>query len=317
MKTRNKIRYYIIAILAAIVLMVISTSMIRAQQDPQYSQYMFNMMSVNPAYTGTRDAMNILLLSRLQWVGLDGAPRSHTLALHTPIREKKIGLGASVISDNIGPVKSTYINLNYAYRLKLTETLTLSAGLKAGINNYDVNLTGLELNESDPSFGQDYTRNFQPNFGVGFYLYSNQYYAGFSIPKLLKESSWNSGSPDQGFVSVKRHFFLTAGYVFELNSDWKFKPSLLNKIVEGAPPSLDVTAQVLYRDRFWLGTTYRIGDAIAILFEMQVNKQITVGYAYDITVSQMRKTSNGSHEILVSYDFTGYTNDRVKSPRYF
>lgn len=300
-----------------IAIIVLGVQNLKAQQEPQYTQYMFNMMSVNPAYTGTREALNALLLSRLQWVGVEGAPRSHTFALHSPINNKKIGLGASIIADNIGPVTNTYINVNYAHRIQLNENITLSLGLKGGIYNYYVGLSDLQLNEFDNSFTEDYKKNFQPNIGAGAYLYTKDYFVGISAPKLIQTDLEDAGSSDDIASELKRHYFITGGYIFTLNSDWKLKPSVLSKMVEGAPPSLDITAQALYKDKFWLGSTYRVGDAVAVLFQMQVNRQLTVGYSYDVTVSGMSKVTNGSHEILISYDFAGFSNDKVKSPRYF
>lgn len=299
----------------------IGSSNLFAQQEPQYTQYMFNMMSVNPAYAGTGEALNALMLSRIQWVGVEGAPRSHTFALHTPIKDKKIGVGASVIADNIGPVTNTYFNLNYAHRIRLTENITLSLGLKAGIYNYYVGLSDLALTEdagsNDDAYLQDYRNNFQPNLGAGAYLYSKDYYVGISAPKLVQTDLESVSSASEIASELKRHYFISAGYVYALNSDWKLKPSLIGKLVEGAPPSLDVTAQALYKERFWIGATYRVGDAIAALFEVKVNRQLMVGYSYDYTLSGMSDVTNGSHEILISYDFAGFSNDKVKSPRYF
>lgn len=303
--------------ITALCLIQFASGDLKAQQEPQYTQYMFNMMAVNPAYTGTRESLNALLLSRLQWVGVEGAPRSHTFALHTPIKSKKMGIGFSVIADNIGPVTNTYFNLNYAYRVKLTEKMTLSLGLKGGIYNYYVGLSSLELNDPDNSYNQDYKKNFQPNIGTGLFLYTDDYYIGFSVPKLVQTDLESVSTSDDFSSELKRHYFISAGYVFRLNEDWKLKPSILNKIVEGAPPSLDITAQALYRNRFWLGTTYRVGDAIALLFEMQITEQLLVGYSYDFTASDMSNVTNGSHEILISFDFKGFSNEKVKSPRYF
>ena len=287
-----------------------------AQQEPQYTQYMFNMMAVNPAYTGTRESLNALVLSRLQWAGLDGAPKSHTFALHTPIKDRKIGLGASVIADNIGPVTNTYFNMNYAHRVSLSEKLTLSLGIKAGIYNYYAGLSSLSVNEIDIAFDSDYRKNLQPNFGTGLYLYSDKYYFGFSVPKLLKSEIYDNTATEVQ-SKLKLHYFVTSGYVFDLNSDFKLKPSFLAKFVNGAPPSVDLTAQAVIKDRVWLGTSYRIGDAIALLFEIQVTPQVIVGYSYDITISEMEHVTNGGHEILISYDFAGFRSEKVKSPRYF
>lgn len=290
---------------------------VSGQQEPQYTQYMFNMMSVNPAYAGTRESLNALVLSRMQWVGLEGAPRSNTIALHTPFRNRKMGLGASIITDRIGPVTNSYININYAYRISLTEDITLSLGLKGGIYNYYVGLSDLALNASDITYDEDYKKNFQPNLGAGAYLYTKDYYVGFSVPKMLKTELEDIGTTSDLISELKRHFFITGGYIFTLDADWKLKPSVLAKMVEGAPPSFDITAQALYRDRFWLGTTYRTGDALAFLFQMQINPQLILGYSFDLTLSAMSSVTSGSHEILISYDFKAFTNDKVKSPRYF
>jgi type IX secretion system PorP/SprF family membrane protein len=306
-----------VVIIISALLLGFGANKLKAQQEPQYTQYMFNMMSVNPAYAGTREALNALMISRLQWVGVEGAPRSHTFTLHTPFKEKKMGLGVSLIADNIGPVTNTYLNINYAYRVSLNEKMTLSLGLKGGIYNYYAGLSDVALNEQDNAFRQDYRKSFQPNLGAGAYLYTKEYYVGFSVPKLIKTELESIEAGDEFSNELKLHYFITAGYVFELNNDWKLKPSILNKLVEGAPPSLDITAQALYQNRFWLGTTYRVGDAIAFLFEVQVNRQLVVGYSYDYTLSGMSNVSNGSHEILISYDFAGFSNDKVKSPRYF
>lgn len=287
-----------------------------AQQEPQYTQYMFNMMAVNPAYTGTRQALNALALSRLQWVGLNGAPRSHTFALHSPIKDRRIGIGASVIADNIGPVTNTYFNLNYAHRVSLTDKLTLSLGIKAGLYNYYAGLSSLSVNEIDNAFIKDYSKNLQPNFGTGLYLYSDKYYFGFSVPKLLKSELYNN-SVTEVQSKLKLHYFATAGYVVDVNSNLKFKPSFLTKFVDGAPPSLDLTAQAVIKDQIWLGTSYRLGDAIALLFEIQVTPQVIVGYSYDLTISEMEHVTNGGHEILISFDFAGFRSDKVRSPRYF
>lgn len=292
---------------------------LKAQQEPQYTQYMFNMLSVNPAYAGTSESLNMILLSRLQWVGVAGAPKSHTFAAHTPIKDKRIGLGASIIADNIGPVTNTYINLNYSHRINISESLTLAMGLKAGINNYKVGLLDIKLGETsivDNAFDQNLTENFKPNFGSGIFLYHQKYYAGISVPKLFK-TNLNKGDNSASANEIKQHYFIAGGYIHELNSEWKLKPSVLTKLVNGAPPSADITAQALYQDKYWLGITYRVGDALAFLLNMQINTQIMAGYSYDATISGMNNVSNGSHEIMLSFDFKGFKNDKVKSPRYF
>jgi len=313
--TTYKLLFKSIATIAALAYTVFAMS----QQEPQYTHYMFNTMSVNPAYTGTTNSLNMLLLSRIQWVGVEGAPRSHTFTAHAPVKSKKIGVGASIITDQTGPVTNTYMNLNYAYRINLRDKGVLSLGLKGGINNYVIKLVGTELSEAsnDISFENDIHKRFQPNIGTGAYLYTSKYYVGFSIPKLLQTSLKDIEQGEQDVSEIKRHYFIITGYIFDIKKDIKLKPSVLTKVVQGAPPSTDITIQALYKEKYWLGTTYRIGDAISILMNFQLNNQLLVGYSYDFTVSGMNNITNGSHEIMISYDFSGFTPDKVKSPRYF
>ncbi len=299
------------------VILLLSASQVRAQQEPLYTQYMFNTVSVNPAYTGTRDAMNVLLLSRLQWSGMAGAPRTYDFTMHTPINNYKMGLGLSVVSDSHGPVNNYYINVNYAYRVNLNEELVLSMGVKGGIYNYNVNLTELNVGEYDMAFTDNVEQRFQPNVGLGVYLYTDNYYIGASVPKLIQTELSGEQSTAGSLSDLKQHFFLMGGYVFDINEDLKFKPSVLTKVVQGAPPSTDITAQCLLKEMYWLGATYRIGDAFALIGNVRLNKQLMIGYSYDFTVSELNNYNNGSHEIIVSYDFGGFLKNKFKSPRYF
>ena len=303
--------------LGLVVLLGLNISQVKAQQEPLYTQYMFNTVSVNPAYAGTRNAMNIIALSRIQWAGLEGAPRTHNITMHTPLNNYKMGLGFSVVSDNIGPVNNFYFNVNYAYRVNITEKMVLSMGVKGGIYNYKVGLNELNVGDTDAAFTGNLEQKFQPNAGAGLYLYSDKWYAGLSIPKLVQTDLSGERTTASNLASLKRHYFLMAGYVFDINTNFKFKPSMINKVVEGAPPSTDVTAQVLYLEKYWLGATYRWGDAVAFLANIQINKQLMVGYSYDFTTSNLNSYNRGSHEILLSYDLDGFLNKKVISPRFF
>jgi len=313
-KTISIYRQIIIAVTLLFSLNVYNAN---AQQEPLYTQYMFNTVSVNPAYAGTRNAMNIIALSRIQWAGLDGAPTTHNVTMHTPLNNYKMGVGFSIVSDKIGPVNNFYFNFNYAYRVNLTEKMVLSMGVKGGIYNYKVSLNELSVGDNDASFNGSLEQKFQPNAGAGLYLYSDKWYAGFSIPKLIQTDLSGNRTTASNLSSLKRHYFFMAGYVFDINQDFKFKPSFINKVVEGAPPSTDVTAQVLYLNKYWLGATYRWGDALAFLANIQLNKQLMVGYSYDFTTSNLNSYNTGSHEILISYDFDGFLKKKVISPRFF
>ncbi|MCW3789804.1 PorP/SprF family type IX secretion system membrane protein, partial [Plebeiibacterium sediminum] len=233
----------------ALLILGLSQAEVKAQQEPLYTQYMFNTVSVNPAYAGTRNAMNVLLLSRLQWAGLDGAPRTYNLTMHTPLNNYKMGLGFSIVKDTYGPVDNTYFNFNYAYRVNVSENMILSMGIKGGIYNYYVGLNDVFVqNGSDASFSGNYDKKLQPNAGMGLYLYSNKWYAGFSIPKLIQTDLSGDQMTTSNVSDLRRHYFVMAGYVFDLSSDLKFKPSFINKVVEGAPPSTDITGQFLYKN---------------------------------------------------------------------
>ncbi|MCU4176765.1 PorP/SprF family type IX secretion system membrane protein [Carboxylicivirga sp. N1Y90] len=304
-------------VVVALLLLAFTSQKAVAQQEPLYTQYMFNTVSVNPAYAGTRDAMNVLFLSRHQWTGMDGAPKTYDFTMHTPLNNYRMGLGLSIVSDSYGPVNNYYINFNYAYRVKLNEKMTLSMGVKGGIYNYYVDLNGLNVGEEDPSFSSDFEQKLQPNAGLGLYLYTDKYYIGASVPKLISTDLSGNQTTTSTLGELKQHFFLMGGYVMDLNSEFKFKPSVITKMVQGAPPSTDLTAQFLYRGTYWIGATYRIGDAVAFIGNIQVNKQLMVGYSYDYSVSELSHYNNGSHEIIISYDFDGFLKNKVKSPRYF
>lgn len=304
-------------VVLATLLLLLCSGKVSAQQEPLYTQYMFNTVSVNPAYAGTRNAMNLLLLSRMQWTGMAGAPRTYDFTMHTPLNNYKMGLGLSVVSDSHGPVNNYYVNVNYAYRVSLSESLTLSMGIKGGIYNYYVNLSDINVGESDVAFMDNVEQRFQPNAGLGLYMYSDKFYVGASVPKLIQTELSGDQSSYGSISDLKQHFFLMGGYVFDLNKDLKFKPSLITKVVNGAPPSTDLTGQFLIKDTYWLGATYRIGDAVAFIGNIRLNKQLMVGYSYDFTVSALNNYNNGSHEIIVSYDFDGFLKNKVKSPRYF
>ncbi|TRX70925.1 type IX secretion system membrane protein PorP/SprF [Carboxylicivirga sp. M1479] len=312
----NRLYKNTLVVLSALLLFV-GVQKVQAQQEPLYTQYMFNTVSVNPAYAGTRNAMNVLLLSRMQWTGMEGAPRTYDFTMHTPLNNYKMGLGLSVVSDSHGPVNNYYINVNYAYRVSLSESLTLSMGVKGGIYNYYVNLTNLNVGDEDVAFMDNVEQRFQPNAGLGLYLYADKYYFGASVPKLIQTTLNGEQSTTGSLSDLKQHVFLMGGYVFDINEDVKLKPSVLTKIVNGAPPSTDITAQCLYKDTYWLGATYRIGDAVALIGNIRLNKQLMIGYSYDFTVSELNNYNNGSHEIIISYDFDGFLKNKVKSPRYF
>jgi type IX secretion system PorP/SprF family membrane protein len=287
---------------------------VRAQQDPMYTQYMFNTLAVNPGYAGSRGALNITGLNRAQWVGIDGAPVTQTFFAHTPLFSKKIGVGLSVINDKIGPIRQTMIFGDYSYTIKITENSKLAMGLKFGLNMYKTTFNDVSVNQSNDDAFTDLPIKPQPNFGFGLYYYSDQYYFGISTPKLLQPKM--EQQLDYSKIMVKRHFFIIGGYVWSINEQLKFKPTTLIKMTSGAPVSLDLNANMLFRDKLWVGVGYRFGDSFNATMELQLTNQLKVGYSYDYTISQLTKYNHGSHEFMISYDFV-FKKDKIISPRYF
>jgi len=288
-----------------------------AQQDPMYTQYMENLQTLNPAYAGSKEMLSMMVAARNQWVSLPGAPDTRSISLHTPIKATQMGLGFSLLRDKIGPVTQTGLYVDYSYRLYFSNQQTLALGLKGGLNFFDANLANLATNDpDDPVFAYDINRRFLPNLGVGAFFYTNQYYLGLSVPKLIENTINDNGVSTQSISKEQIHLFFMAGYVFDVNRIVKFKPSILAKYVHNAPVSLDLNGTFLFYERLWLGGMFRMGDSFGGLVQMQVTDQIKIGYSYDLPISKLGAYNNGTHEIMVSFDFN-FGSGRVRSPRYF
>jgi len=291
---------------------------VQAQQTPMYTTYMWNMMTVNPAYAGSADVMNATATARRQWVGLDGAPTTNSILVHSPLRLRSLGLGLSVIDDRIGPSRSGSYFVDFAYRIQVTKTARLAFGLKAGGNTMRMDLADVSgTNANDPVYQRSFNGGFSPNFGFGLFYWSRKGYVGLSTPKLLKEQF--VGATETGDVRLytqQLHYFLTAGYVFPLSKEVKFKPSLLLKAVGGAPLSADLSANFLFMERFWSGMAYRTSGDVAMILSYQATDQLRAGYSYDMTTSALMGQQGGSHEIMLSYDLA-FTKRMLRSPRYF
>jgi len=300
--------------LATIAFLLFSGSYLYAQQDAMYSQYMFNTLSVNPAYAGSLDNINLILLHRTQWVGFDGAPNTQSLTVHSPISKKGLGLGLSVVRDAIGPVTADNIFVDIAYKIKVHEGGYLSFGLKAGIDMRSANLTSLNpVDKSDPSYYADAFSGVKPNFGGGVFYYAPKWYLGASTPKISK-TAYVDGGPGE---TNERHYFFLGGMVIQANEYWKLRPSILAKAVKGAPASVDLTFAAMYYERIIGGLSYRFGDSFGLMTEVRVFQQLWIGYAYDFSVTEMRKFNSGTHEIMLYWDFNTLKTGIVKSPRFF
>ncbi|RPH26516.1 MAG: type IX secretion system membrane protein PorP/SprF [Bacteroidales bacterium] len=288
----------IIKVYLAAVMVLFSLSLF-AQQDPIFTHYMFNLSNINPGAAGHNDLASVMNVNRYQWVGMDGAPRTHSLIADVPIPKFNCGAGLTYLFDKIGPESTNNIYVDYAYHLKVTENLRLGLGLKAGFRVYSANLNDLS-SENDPQFASNINGKITPNFGVGGFLYSNTYYVGLSSPKVLNHRYVNSTASG----GEKRHYFLVAGYVVFINKNLLFKPSMMAKYVESAPFSFDINANFLLRNTIWFGMMFRSGDAIGFLTQVQINNKWHLGYTYDYTFSKLRTASKGTHEILLKFEFS-------------
>ncbi len=302
------------------IVIVFSSLLMQAQQDAMFTHYAFNTLAINPAYAGTRDALTITGLHRSQWVSFPGAPTTQTLTMHTPFIRENIGLGLSFVNDKIGPSNMTSFYADFSYRVRVTKKSWLSFGLKGGLNLRKVELTSLKPTEgADPLLASNITSDLLPNFGFGLYYFTQKFYLGLSIPKLLendfKTNSVNT-TPDLG--SEKKHYFVIAGAVFRLSDNLLFKPTGLLKVTNAAPVEFDLTANFLLYDRVWLGAMYRSGDAAGLLFGINITRQLALGYSYDWSFTNATgKYNGGSHEIMLRYDFIFGSKEKIRSPRYF
>jgi len=295
-----------------------------AQQDAQYTQYMFNTMSVNPAYAGSRGQLSIAALYRTQWVGLDGAPKTQTLNLHAPIRNSRLGYGISIVNDDIGDgvVQETYFDAVVSYTIDVSLDGKLSFGLKAGGNLLNLDFEGLRNFDSEPVQVNNIENKFSPNFGIGVYYHANKFYAGLSAPNLLETDFFDNSQRDANsvqFLSRERiNFYLITGYVFDLNSDLKFKPALLTKVVGGAPLQIDVSANFLLNEKFSFGGAYRWDAAISAMVGFQISDQLMLGLAYDRETTELGGTqfNDGSFEVFLRFELIK-SFQRLVSPRFF
>ena len=295
----------------------------QSQQDPQYTQYMYNMSVINPAYaTAEEGILNIGGLYRAQWVGINGGPRTGSFFAHTPINEK-MEVGISFVNDNIGDIVSeNNIYADFAYILQVDEKSKISLGLKAGITMFNTDFSDFNLNSgnesSDIAFNEDINKSF-PNLGIGGFYFRDNFYAGLSIPNLLttKHLETDNGIKSTGVQDI--HFFLTSGYVFDFINDLKLKPAIMVRGVKGAPLAIDLTANVLINEKLEAGIGYRLDDSVSALVNFRVRPDLRIGYAYDYNTSNLSSFNSGSHELIVLFDVDlfGFKNGYDRSPRFF
>ena len=293
-----------------------------AQQDPQYTQYMYNTQIVNPAYAGSRDALSFGLLYRTQWVGLEGAPQSATFTANTPIGAlDNMGLGISIVRDELGPAVESNVNIDYSYTINTSDNAEVSFGLKAGLDLLDVDFTKLNIfDPTDPRFQNNIDNRLQPQIGAGVYYNTDRFYAGLSVPNFLNTKHFDEGSlaniEKETIAAERLHYFLIAGYVFDLSDSVKFKPATLVKAVSGSPLQWDVSANFLINEKFTLGAAYRWSAALSGLVGFQASDEIFIGFGYDFQTTDLEDYSDGSYEIMLRFDVFNKP-ERVLTPRFF
>lgn len=311
----------LILILVLIVLGGYTTKM-QAQQEAQYTQYMYNTLSINPAYAGARDILSFVGLYRTQWVGLEGAPKSFTASVHAPLGEE-VGLGVNITNDEIFIMSETYIDIDFSYTLKFSNHGKLALGLKAGGHFLDVDfqkaIVGPYQNGDTAILNVD--KKFSPQVGLGAYYRTDRFYLGLSVPNLLETKHYDFSDSSNNSVSStsakeRMNFYLMSGYVFAMSDKLKFKPSALIKMVEGAPLQVDLSANFLIRDKFTIGAAYRWSAALSAMAGFQVSDRMMLGFAYDWETTDLQQYNNGSFEFFLRYELFK-ENNRMISPRFF
>lgn len=292
-----------------------------AQQDPHYTQYMYNMNVINPAYAGSKENLAFGLLYRKQWVDIEDAPTTATFTGHSPVG-RNVGLGLSVINDRIGPVEETNAYADFSYTLNLGGEHRLALGIKAGATFHDVGLF-TDIGQSnvpdpnDPAFQENVNQTYA-NVGAGFFYYTQNYYLAFSVPNMLKSKHLDitRSGQDYRFGSEVQHYFLTGGYVFQLSDNVKFKPSFMLKSAFEVSPSIDGSANFLFFERFEIGATYRLDDSFGAMVNYAITPNLRIGYAYDHIISDLDVTTPASHEVILLFDLN-FPRKVSRSPRYF
>ena len=290
-----------------------------AQQDAQFTQYMYNTTVVNPAYAGSRETLSIFGLHRTQWVGLEGAPSTNNFSINSPIG-RNVGLGLSVVNDKIGPSDENNIAVDFSYSIDVSENCKLSFGLKGSANILNVDFTKLNIyNPADPRFQNNIDNRFSPNVGAGLYLHSDKSYFGLSVPYLLESKHFDgtaSSSATSFIASDKKHYYLIAGHVFDVNENLQFKPSVLTKMVQGAPLQVDLSGNFLINKKFTAGLAYRMSASFSALAGFQVSDSWFIGYAYDRETTKLANYNSGSHELFLRFELVK-RNVKIISPRFF
>ncbi len=283
------------------------------QKEPQYTQYMYNIGSFNPAYVGTVETPEIAGLYRAQWIDVPGAPRTFRFGINIPFTNEKTGLGFNVVNDQLGPATQRYVDIAYSYQVSVSDNTKLSFGLDVGGSFLNVDFTKGDFEiENEPLLVNQTTNKFYPTIGAGTFLYSDDWYLGLSIPNFLTNGIY--GEEIAVLVEDKIQFNFIGGYVFELSSGLKFKPAFMVNYLQGAPVNLNLSTNFLIDDVVTLGASYRLDNAISGLAGFQVSSGMFVGYSYDYNTNGLGEFNNGSHEIILKF-YLGKGGNRSRQPK--
>ena len=286
----------------------------QAQQDAQFTQYMYNTININPAYAGSRGFLSLFALHRTQWIGIDGAPVTNSFSMNTPLNSSNFGLGVSFLNDRIGPTNENAISADVSYSIRTSESFRLSFGLKMTANVFNLDVSKLNpVNQNDPQF-QNFDNSLTPNFGGGLYLHSEKTYIGLSIPNLIESKRFDSNSVSM--FKERINYYLIAGHVFDISENLKFKPSVLTKLVTGAPLQVDVSGNFLINKKFVVGGAYRWSAAVSGMVGFQISEGIFIGYGYDKETTNLANYNSGSHEVFLRFELSK-TYNKIISPRFF
>ncbi len=284
-----------------------------AQQQVMFTQYMFNQLAINPAYAGSHKTLSVTALARKQWAGLEGAPSTQTLSVHSPIKNQRIGVGLLLVNDKIGVTKQTGLYNSFSYRIPFQNGGRLAFGLQIGFTAYNARFS--KISDSDPTFAGD-VKEVHPNVGGGLFYSTKLFYVGFSAPQLI-QSTFDRDNIDSD-SKMLRHYFLTTGYVFTLNRQLKLKPSLLVKAVSGAPVQFDVNLNLLMQEVLWVGLSWRSFESVDASLQFQITDKLQFGYSYDFsTTTELSRVNSGSHELMINYRLLKKKQSRFATPRYF
>lgn len=287
-----------------ITVIALLVSNLQAQQLPQYTQYMLNDLAINPAVAGKDNYADVRSNNRYQWVGMTDAPRTYMLTLHSPLKNRHMGLGTHIYTDIVGPTRRVGISLAYAYHIKIAEKTRLSLGLSAGIQQWGIDGHKLHLHDSgDDNLLTQYQTKIVPDFGAGLYVHNEQWYIGLSAPQLYQSPiKLYEGGDNKG--TLVRHFILNGAYKIKVSDDFKVEPSFLVKYANPTPLEIDLGARVIYQEQIWLGVGYRHHDAITALIGFMYKNYLMIGYSYDYTTTNLKKYSSGTHELMLGLRFS-------------